>query len=332
MQLATVLGLTMIAALWLGITYILSIERSKSVEGAIQQGANLARLFEEHTVSTLNGIDRTLLLLREAYERDPDHFDLRDWAKRTAIVDDLTSTEPGRRGRLHDGRTRFGADEIFERIYLGDRQYFLAQVDAKTDDPFIGKPVSGGFSRRLIVQISRRLRHPDGSFAGAVVAELDPGFVERFFEAVDLGPRSTVLLRSLDGVILASRGFNEQIAGSQVMPAVLTDALARGRSGHYWGRGAIESVNRLVSYRAPERYPLLVSVGLAEDNIFETYRRNHTTYLIIASMTTLLILIAIVAGIRHQFRLDRSATICGAARRTHAKRRASSNSRPASSK
>jgi hypothetical protein len=42
----------MIAASWLGIIYILSIERSKSVEGAIQQGGNLARLLEENTVST----------------------------------------------------------------------------------------------------------------------------------------------------------------------------------------------------------------------------------------------------------------------------------------
>jgi len=66
-QPATVLGLTMIAASWLGIIYILSIERSKSVEGAIQQGGNLARLLEENTVSTLNGIDRTLL-----YEDDKD--------------------------------------------------------------------------------------------------------------------------------------------------------------------------------------------------------------------------------------------------------------------
>jgi hypothetical protein len=58
MQPATLLGLMMIGACWLGLAYILSIERSKSVEGAIQQGANLARLFEENTVSSLNGIER----------------------------------------------------------------------------------------------------------------------------------------------------------------------------------------------------------------------------------------------------------------------------------
>ena len=148
-QPATVLGLTMIAASWLGIIYILSIERSKSVEGAIQQGGNLARLLEENTVSTLNGIDRTLLLLREAYERDPDHFELRNWTKPTAIVSDLTL-------RLTligaDGFTMSAAwldtDEAFEQLYLGDRDYFLAQVDAKTDDPVMGTPVTERSSGR----------------------------------------------------------------------------------------------------------------------------------------------------------------------------------------
>ena len=235
-QPATVLGLTMIAACWLGVTYILSIEDSKSVEGAVQQGANLARLVEENIVSTLNGIDRTLLLLREAYERDPDRFDLRDWTKR-AIVTDLTLrlSVVGADGFM-TGATPLVAGDLLKRIYLGDRDYFLAQVDAKTDDPFIGKPLTGRFSGTLTAQISRRLRHPDGSFAGTIVAALDQGFVERFLGAVDLGPRGTALLRSRDGVILASRGFKGQVVGRQAMSAVLRDALARAPSGHYSGQ------------------------------------------------------------------------------------------------
>jgi hypothetical protein len=81
MQPATLLGAMMIAACWLGLAYLLSIEQSKSVAGATQQAYNLARLFEENTVRTFEGIDRELLLLREAYERDPVHFDLHEWSK-----------------------------------------------------------------------------------------------------------------------------------------------------------------------------------------------------------------------------------------------------------
>jgi len=200
--------------------------------------------------------------------------------------------------------TQPGADKPFERVYLGDREHFFAQVDAKTDDLFIGKPLLGRLSGRWTVQVSRRLRHPDGSFAGTITASLDPNFVAKFFEAVDLGAQGTVLLRNLDGTILVSRGFRGPTVGRQVISAELREALAHGPSGHYWGNGAIDGVNRLVFYRSVDRFPLLVMVGLAEDFILESYLRNRATYLTIASMATLLVLIAMVAGTRHQMRID----------------------------
>ena len=305
LQPATLLGLMTIAAFWLGLATVLSIEYSKTVAGATQQADNLARLFEENIVSTFKGIDRAMLLLREAYERDPANFDLREWTQRTAIVGDLTLqlSIVGADG-FTTASTQLGDNTVFERVYLGDREHFLAQVDGRSDDLFIGKPVTGRLSGMWTVQTSRRLRHPDGSFAGTIAASLDPSFVEKFFEAVDLGPQGSVLLRRLDGVVLASRGL-KQVVGSQVKLPELPSALARGPSGHYWGRGAVDGVTRLIAYRATERFPVVVLVGLAEGHIFESYWRNRATYLVIASIVTVLVLIAVMAGIRHQMRIDR---------------------------
>ena len=240
MQPATVLGLMMIAACWLALAYILSIERSKSVEGAIQQGANLARLFEENTISTLDGVDRAMLLLREAYERDPDNFDLRDWSNRTALIGDLT-IQMGVVGAdgVATGRTTLALGPDWTPIYVGGREYFQAQRNTDTDRLFIGKPILRRGSDKMAFHLSRRLRNPDGSFAGVLVASIDPNFVERFFRAVDLGPHGSVLLRSLDGVIMASRGVSGMTVGRQVMQSGLREALARGASGHYWGNGAL---------------------------------------------------------------------------------------------
>jgi diguanylate cyclase (GGDEF)-like protein len=305
MQPATLLGLMMIAACWLGLAYVLSIEHSKTIAGASQQADNLARLFEENIVSTFKGIDRAMLLLREAYERDPAGFDLGEWTKRTAIVGDLTLrvTVVGADGFTIE-TTQLDADPTFERVYLGDREHFLAQVDGKADDPFIGQPLTGRLSGKWTVQTSRRLGHPDGSFAGTIEASLDPAFVERFFEAVDLGPQGSVLLRRRDGVVLASHGL-KQVVGSQVLLPELQRALARGPSGHFWGRGAVDGVVRLVAYRSADRFPVFVLVGLAEGYIFESYWRNRATYLMMASIVTVLVLIAIMAGVRHQMRIDR---------------------------
>jgi hypothetical protein len=79
-QPAGLLGLIMIAGCWIGVNLLISFEQENTFEAASQQSEHLARLFEEKTVQTLLGIDRTLLLLRKGLEDDADHFDLRNWA------------------------------------------------------------------------------------------------------------------------------------------------------------------------------------------------------------------------------------------------------------
>src|SRR6266403_1802216 len=109
----------------------MSIERVKTLEGAIQETEHLVRLFEETTVQTLLGIDRTLLLLRRGYEADPGNFDLRNWADRTELVGDLTIQISiiGPDGLMKATTTDYRG----QPLYLGDREHFLVHVDATTD-------------------------------------------------------------------------------------------------------------------------------------------------------------------------------------------------------
>jgi hypothetical protein len=117
----------LIAACWLGLAYLLSIEQSKSLAGATQQVSNLARLFKENTLRTFEGIDRGLLLMREAYERDPAHFDLHEWSKQATLLGDPTFelTVIGADG-FAVVTTISGGDNVFERFYVGDRERALS--------------------------------------------------------------------------------------------------------------------------------------------------------------------------------------------------------------
>jgi diguanylate cyclase (GGDEF)-like protein len=305
LQPATLLGLMMIAACWLGIGFVLSIEYSKATDNAAQQADNLSHLFEQNITNAFKGVDRGLMLLREAYERDPEHFDLLEWTRQTGVIGDLTLQltiiDPD---GFSSATTFSGATAPLAHVYLGDREHFMAQATSQGDDFFIGTPVIGRISGKWTIQVSRRLHRPDGSFGGTLVASLDPAFIERFFDAVDLGPQGSVLLRRVDGVVLVSRGL-KQVVGSQVKLPMLPKALLESPVGHYWGRGAIDGVNRLVGYRADATFPLQLLVGLAESHIYESYWRNRTTYVIFAAIVTVLILLGVVAGIRHQMRLDR---------------------------
>jgi len=298
LQPATVFGLAMIAACWIGLALLLSIERDKVVEGAIQQSDNLVRLFEENTVQTLERFDRTILLLRKSIEDDPEHFDLREWAERTSLVGDLTIQLAliGPDGYLK--ATTLNNDG--QPPYLGDREHFLAHVGTVTDKLFISKPIIGRWSGRLSLQLSRRVSAPDGSFGGVIVISIDPDFIDTFYRAVDLGARGSITIRNLDSVVLAQRGVAIPTVGLQI-PMQHRDT----PSGHFWSPGVTDGVQRLVAYRTAAKLPLIFSVGRAESDIFNGTQRNRIVYYAVAAFITILVLIAIAWSINHQIRLDR---------------------------
>jgi hypothetical protein len=128
-------GVVIIGVFWIGLVYLLSVERSRTLENSIAQGSNLARLFEENTIRLFKGVDRTLLLLRLAYEKNPHSFDLRQWAEQTLLVGDLTiqAAMIGADGYMKSSTTEYSGAPLF----LGDREHFVAQVNAKTDELFI---------------------------------------------------------------------------------------------------------------------------------------------------------------------------------------------------
>ncbi len=302
-QPAPLLGLVVIAICWTGLAYQLSAERAKTLDAAIERGNSLARLFEENTIRLIKDLDRTLLLLRLAYEKNQEHFDLRDWAAGTSLLGDLTiqASVVGPDGYMKDSTTEYKGP-----VYLGDREHFQAQVNAKLDELYISKPVLGRASGKLSIQLARRLRQSDGSFGGIIVASIDPVFVETFYRSVNLGAHSGVDLWGLDGIIRASYGFSAPNLDKNTIPNVLADALKRASDGSFRGDAAIDGINRLSTYRVVAGYPLLVSIGEAENHIFADYEHHRIIYVGLATLLTLFALTAVIFSIRRRSSLESS--------------------------
>jgi diguanylate cyclase (GGDEF)-like protein/PAS domain S-box-containing protein len=300
---ATFAGLILIAACWLVAAFVSSVEHEKTIEGMLKQSDGMVRLFEEYTVEIVERIDRTLLLLRRGYEDDPAHFDLRNWAAHELVGDEtLQVSLIGADGFQVASTTDYrGAP-----LYLGDRAHFRAQLDLASDKLFISEPLLGRVSGKLSLQFSRRVRARGGGFGGVIVISIDPTFIERFYKAVDLGSKGAILLRNLDGVVLAAQGLSTSAIGRQVTQLPFVEALARSRSGSYWGGGAIDGSNRLVAYRTSEKFPLIFAVGLAEKDGLSGYWKHRTTYFMAAAVISFVVLIAMAFTIRHQAMLDDS--------------------------
>src|SRR5215471_13075086 len=85
-----VLGLALIALLWAGVNVLLSNEHSDAIRSAIERGENTARLLAKDTVRLFKQADAKLLVLREAYERDRQHFDFNADSQPLELISEST--------------------------------------------------------------------------------------------------------------------------------------------------------------------------------------------------------------------------------------------------
>jgi diguanylate cyclase (GGDEF)-like protein len=139
-----------------------------------------------------------------------------------------------------------------------------------------------------------------------ILLSVDPSFIAPFYRAVDLGAQGTVAIRNQDNVVLAAQGFPNNVIGRKIARGKPIDGPEDGTSGHYWGVGAFDGVNRLVAFRIADKYRLSFMVGLSEDNILSEYRQHRAAYFLVASIVTLFVLVGISFAVRYQIRLDRS--------------------------
>lgn len=296
------LGLCGIVLLWASMFHVLSTEREQVLRDATQNTSNLARAFEENIVRTLRSVDQTLLLIRAAHLSNPGSFDIADWARDASALTglDLQVGMIDRRGFL--ANSNYGTTKA--PVDLSDRAHFRVPRDNPRDELFISKPLMGRVSHKRTIQMSRRLLARDGSFDGVAVLSLDPDDLSRFYGTVDLGKRGVVTIASLDGTILATgrdAGRGESMIGRSMAGAAVIRAAATAPTGTLRAASQSDGVRRIFSWRVVRGYPLIVIVGVADDEVLRGFRANRVVYVILAVLLTVLALaVAVVTSLRQR--------------------------------
>jgi diguanylate cyclase (GGDEF)-like protein len=306
---ATYLGLAMIAFIWLGVDFHVKSERATVQEDAIQHASNLSRAFEEHLVTTLTDLDHTLQVVRSAYERNPDKFDLIEWARQEHALADpaFQLVLIGADGLMKSTTVA----QRFAPVDLSDREHFRVHINAQDDKLFISKPLVGRVTGRMSIQLSRRISTPEGGFAGVVVISLDPGHFTRLYDSIDIGREGAIRVVGTDGVVRAigSQGSHQgaYIGTNLTGSTLLTHASLRPAGWYLTPSSRSDRVGRLVFYRAVRDFPLIVSVGLGTSEMFAGVNAKRTDYDIVASGLTVLILIVVGLSIRDRMTLERAS-------------------------
>ena len=172
------------------------------------------------------------------------------------------------------------------------RDYFDVHVD-RDIGLFISKPFKSINRGVYSIALSRRLNGPNGEFRGVVVGTINIEFFRQFFEGLQLGQGSAMLMRT-DGAILTRVPYREQDLGRTLTTSELLRRFPADRQGHFLGAGAIDGVQRLISFAQIDDYPLLVSVASATGGVLDPWWTRSRQ---LAATILALVLLELVLGV-----------------------------------
>jgi diguanylate cyclase (GGDEF)-like protein/PAS domain S-box-containing protein len=269
--------------------------RDAAVESAEVDVANLARSLTQHAEDTFELADSLIGGLVDRLEMDgtgPDAI-----AKLQDVIDLRKATLGRIRGLFvydETGRWLATSENVNPAgLNNGDRDYFRHHRSSPDRRTLIGNPVKSRSGGQWIIPVSRRFNHPDGAFAGVVLATVDSNYFAQFYKQFDVGPNGAILLLSTGGTVLARSVDNDATVGRDMSGSPLIKNLqARPTASTYYFKSPIDGVWRLGFYEISERYPILAVATEAEADVLAAWREEA-----VARMAFVLGLTALIAAI-----------------------------------
>ena len=265
--------------------------RSDAIARGKETTANLARSIAQHAEDAVRTTDGILIGLVERLEvdgRDPQALE-----RLRRLFDAQLAGLPQIKTLAfldENGDLLVNSRPVAQAINFADRDYFQYHRSHPDRGPHLGAPIQSKGSGDWLIPVSRRINHPDGSFAGVMLATIDPAYFQNFYDSFSIGQRGSILLASSDGVLLVRRPFEAANVGRSILSgAIFHDYLPRAPIGSAEMRSSTDGVVRLNSYRRTDTYPLVISVALATDDVLAPWRSSAWHDLIGTSILTIII-------------------------------------------
>lgn len=186
---------------------------------------------------------------------------------------------------------------------VDDRAYFTALRDGTSD--YASQLIWGRVNPAPVLVVGRRIPTPDGHFAGSIQMSIKNSYFQDFYRSLDPAP----------GVIFAIyRDNGELVMRSELpldqqafeVPQDLMQHLSKADTGTYYGRSAVDGIERLQAYRRVAGHPLVVVAGMPRQSLFAPWR-NRT----LRNGGLAAVLLAVILMIAHRLdtTLRREATL-----------------------
>ncbi|MBR0684914.1 diguanylate cyclase [Bradyrhizobium manausense] len=266
--------------------------RNTELRNAEIDVANLAHSLIQHADDTFELTDTILVGLVHRLELDglgPDTI-----SKLQTYLPTRKSSDRIRGIFVYDetGRWLATTEQIdFSGLNNSDREYFRQHRDSPDKGTLIGRPVKSRSGGQWIITASRRINHPDGSFAGVALLTIDVAYFAKFYERFDFGPNGSVSLLNNAGIMLVrTRDESGAFVGRDLSNApLLKNWESRPAAAVYYFKSPLDGVQRLSYYQRSSRYPLFVLASKSKDDVLAPWRHAAATRAIVVFGLVLLI-------------------------------------------
>jgi diguanylate cyclase (GGDEF)-like protein/PAS domain S-box-containing protein len=269
------LAVLLLALVWTVIYVRLVDERAAAIDDATSMAESLSRDYADRTARVMRQVDQATRFLKFALEQQGAQFRFDDFVRNKGMLPaDLLAhvTLFNSRG---DGvaSNRAGA-----MTNVADRDYFAAHVDVDTGEFHISSPVMEPGASEWSIIVSRRLNHPDGSFAGVVACALQQDFLTNF-SPIALYPGGFVGLLGADGRFRASRIGARLFSGDDKHFSGWIKPVAANRSVAFIRDNPFDHISRIFSYQQLDEFPLMAVVGIEKQRALQSFDRHRIVYL-----------------------------------------------------
>lgn len=269
--------------------------RNAELRNAEIDVTNLAHSLIQHADDTFELADTILVGLVHRLELDglgPDTI-----AKLQTYLPTRKSSDRIRGIFVYDetGRWLATTEHVdFSGLNNSDRDYFRQHRASPDKGTLIGRPVKSRSGGQWIITASRRIDHPDGSFAGVALLTIDVAYFSKFYQRFDFGPNGSASLLNTAGIMLARSGDeSEAFVGRDLSNAPLfREWKSRPAAAVYYFKSPIDGVQRLSYYQRSSNYPLMVLAGKSQDDVLAPWRHAAATRMIF--VLGLVLLIAVI--------------------------------------
>jgi diguanylate cyclase (GGDEF)-like protein len=304
---SAILGTAIIAMLWTGIGIKYAEDIQSDRKEAERTNHNFAIVFEENVLRSIGEIDKSLLYLRRSVETRKDTTDFNTIANTTDVLSEIIVQVA-----IIDEKGIARASNVRPRrsplIDVSDRDHFRFHVENPGDQLYISKPVIGRASHQWSIQVTRRFSNADGSFAGVVVASLDPGHLTKFYDKIDFGLSASISLIGSDGVIRSSGGSAGGFAmGESVKGSSLFDHMQAGANATFETTDATDGRAYLDTIRKVKGHPLWVSVRVNKGDVYNASLATFKLNAVAGIVLTLIMLGAMERIFRSETRARQKA-------------------------